>query len=81
MDNWFISSLRWFKTSFEEKPGKADPSKITAFLAFMVVIAQLIADQFCGHPANMNIFYTLSGMAAAGLGIGGVVSAILNRSK
>ncbi|MFN3405859.1 MAG: hypothetical protein ACK40G_17320 [Cytophagaceae bacterium] len=72
--------LEWLRNSFEDSTGKADASKITAFMAFLYIIISAVIDQVWGKAPTEFIFLTIAGLATAGLGFGSL-PAMLSKKK
>jgi hypothetical protein len=60
--------IQWFKRSFE-KDGNPDAARITAFMAFCVIVILAGIDQLSKYKINDMVFLTFAGICTAGLGI------------
>jgi hypothetical protein len=60
--------INWIKRTFENN-GNPDAAKVTAFIAFCVIVVQAGIDQFSGYKINETVFITFATIAATGLGI------------
>jgi hypothetical protein len=60
--------IDWIKKTFE-KDGNPDAAKITAFMAFCVIMFLAGVDQFTKHKINEMVFLTFATIATTGLGI------------
>jgi hypothetical protein len=63
--------IDWFKRSFE-KDGNPDAARITAFMAFCVIMALACIDQFTKYKINEMVFLTFATISTTGLGISAI---------